>query len=79
MYASFREYPLSVEIRPADIDGAAGAKHLFARLITKLRADWPSTNIILRADSDFCTGDLLAYCDSVNARDGLGSGRRPPA
>ena len=65
MYAYCGEYPLSVELRPANIDGAAGATALFARIVTKLRAVWPSTHIILRADSGFCRDDLLTYCEET--------------
>ena len=75
MYAYCGEYPLSVQLRPSNIDGAAGAQELFERIVDKLRRAWPSTHIILRADSGFCRDDLLAWCEKTRGVDyvvGLG-------
>ena len=69
MYAYCGDYPLSVQMRPSDIDGAAGAKELFARIVEKLRSAWPNTHIILRADSGFCRDDLLAWCETADGVD----------
>lgn len=65
MYAYCGEYPLSVQLRPSNIDGAAGATELFQRIVEKLRREWPSTHIILRADSGFCRDELLAWCEQA--------------
>lgn len=65
MYAYCGEYPLSVQLRPSNIDGAAGAKELFERIVAKLRRHWPNTHIILRADSGFCRDDLLTWCEKA--------------
>ena len=69
MYAYCGEYPLSVQLRPSNIDGAAGAQELFERIVDKLRRAWPSTHIILRADSGFCRDDLLAWCEKTRGVD----------
>ena len=69
MYAYCGEYPLSVQLRPSNVDGAAGAKELFERIVTKLRRAWPTTHIILRADSGFCRDDLLAWCEKTQGVD----------
>ena len=69
MYAYCGEYPLSVQLRPSNIDGAAGAKELFERIVTRLRRTWPRTHIILRADSGFCRDELLAWCEETEGVD----------
>jgi len=69
MYAYCGEYPLSVQLRPSNIDGAAGAKDLFERIVKKLRRVWPNTHIILRADSNFCRDGLLAWCEETEGVD----------
>jgi len=69
MYAYCGEYPLSVQLRPSNIDGAAGAKELCERIVRKLRRSWPRTHIILRADSGFCRDDLLSWCEDTEGVD----------
>ena len=69
MYAYCGEYPLSVQLRPSNIDGAAGAKELFERIVKRLRRAWPRTHIILRADSGFCRDELLAWCEQAQGVD----------
>lgn len=69
MYAYCGDYPLSVQLRPSNVDGAAGAKELFERIVGKLRRVWPSTHIILRADSGFCRDELLAWCEEAKGVD----------
>jgi len=69
MYAYCGEYPLSVQLRSSNIDGAAGSKELFERMVTKLRRAWPSTQIILRADSGFCRDELLSWCEQTDGVD----------
>ena len=69
MYVYCGEYPLSVQMRPANIDGAKGAKELCERIVNKLRKVWPKTHIIIRADSGFCRDDLLSWCEATDGVD----------
>lgn len=69
MYVYCGEYPLSVQMRPADIDGAKGAKELCERIVAKLRVVWPKTHIIIRADSGFCREDLICWCEATDGVD----------
>lgn len=64
MYVYCGEYPLSVQLRPANIDGALGAKELCERIVEQLRQCWPSTHIIIRADGGFCRDSLLSWCEA---------------
>jgi hypothetical protein len=52
---------LAAKLRPANIDAAAGAPEEAARIVTRIRTSWPTTRIILRADSGFCREALMAW------------------
>lgn len=54
---------LCAKLRPADIDGAAGAVEELARIIGQIRERWPKTRIILRADSGFAREALMSWCE----------------
>ena len=61
---------LVAKLRPANIDGSAGAKEEVERVITQLRARWPKVRILLRGDSGFAREELMAWCEQ-NAVDYL--------
>jgi hypothetical protein len=54
---------LVAKLRRADIDAAAGAIEEVARVVARIRARWPHTPILLRADSGFARDDLMAWCE----------------
>ncbi len=54
----------STAMRRADLDAAAGAVEEVARLVARIRARWPRTRILLRADSGFAREDLMAWCEA---------------
>jgi hypothetical protein len=54
---------LAAKLRKADIDGAAGAKEEAERIVAQIRAAWPLTRIVLRADSGFAREELMAWCE----------------
>jgi len=55
---------LSAKLRPADIDAAAGSVEEIERIIGQIRARWPKTTILLRADSGFCRDNLMSWCEN---------------
>src|SRR5215471_16756547 len=55
---------LAAKLRPANIDGAAGAVEEIARIVAQVRTCWPHTRIILRADSGFARDALMAWCEA---------------
>jgi hypothetical protein len=63
LYIFCGEHLLCARLRPANIDGAAGALKLVRRIVERIRAQWPGTRIILRGDSGFCREHLMAYCE----------------
>jgi hypothetical protein len=55
---------LVAKLRRADLDAAAGAVKEVARVVARIRARWPRTRILLRADSGFARDDLMAWCEA---------------
>jgi len=51
--------------------GAESAAHIH-RLIRQIRIYWPQTEILLRADSHYCTPEVLDLCDRLGLRYVLG-------
>jgi len=75
LYVFCGEHLLLAKLRPANVDGAAGACEEVARLVGQIRSHWPSTRIILRADSGFCRDELMCWCEDNGADYVLGLAR----
>ena len=56
--------------------GAESAAHI-RRLIRQIRRHWPRTEILLRADSHYCTPQVLDLCDRLGLRYVFGLSRNP--
>lgn len=79
IYLYIGEYPISVNLRPSDIDGAEGVVEFLKPVIKALRARWPKVRILVRADSGFCREELMRYCEKQNGVDyllGIGRNKR---
>jgi len=63
MYLFCGEHPLAVVLRPSNIDGAKGAADMLGPVVQRLRAQWPSVQIIMRGDSGFCREELMSFCE----------------
>lgn len=50
--------------RPKGVESAAHIR----RLIRQIRTCWPTTEILLRADSHYCTPEVLDLCDRLGLR-----------
>ena len=55
---------LAAKLRRADADASTGAKEEAERIVTQIRARWPETRIVLRADSGFAREELMAWCEA---------------
>jgi hypothetical protein len=55
---------LVAKLRRSDMGGADGALEEVARVIARIRARWPHTRIMLRADSGFARDDIMAWCEA---------------
>jgi len=64
LYIFCGRHLLAAKLRPANIDGAAGAREECARIVAQIRARWPATRIILRADSGFARDALMTWCEA---------------
>jgi Transposase DDE domain group 1 len=63
LYIFCGDHLLAAKLRPANIDGSAGAVEEIARIVAQVRARWPATRIVLRADSGFARDGLMAWCE----------------
>ncbi len=63
LYIFCGEHLLAAKLRPANIDGAAGAIGEVERIVTQIRDRWPSVRIILRADSGFARDELMTWAE----------------
>jgi hypothetical protein len=64
LYIFCGEHLLCARLRPANIDGAAGALKQLKRIVAQIRERWPAVKIIVRGDSGFCREGLMAWCEN---------------
>jgi hypothetical protein len=75
LYVFCGRHLLVARLRRADADAAAGAVEEIARLVARIRARWPRTRILLRADSGFARDDLMTWCQANDVDFVLGLAR----
>ena len=63
LYVFCGPHLLVSKLRRASLDAADGAVEEVARVVARIRARWPSTRILLRADSGFAREALMAWCE----------------
>jgi hypothetical protein len=64
LYIFCGRHLLAAKLRPANIDGSAGALEEVARVIAQIRRRWPAVRILLRADSGFARDELMTWCEA---------------
>ena len=64
LYVFCGDHLLCARLRPSNIDASAGSLEEVQRIVRQIRARWPETRILLRADSGFCREELLAWCEN---------------
>lgn len=72
LYVFCGRHLLSAKLRPSSVDAADGVKDEVARIVAQIRARWPRTIIVIRADSGFCRDDLMSWCEANNVQYVLG-------
>jgi hypothetical protein len=55
---------LWAQLRTADQDGATGVVEALTQVVAEIRRRLPGVRILVRADSDFCREELLAWCEA---------------
>ena len=63
LYVFCGDQLLVAYLRRSNIDAAKHSGAILKLLVQRLRAQWPRTKIVLRADSGFCRDWLLSWCD----------------
>src|ERR1700687_849999 len=53
---------VSAVLRPAKRPGGKESRAFLRRLLRAIRANWPNTEILLRADSHYCCPEVLDWC-----------------
>lgn len=66
LYIFCGEKLLCARLRTANNDGAAGTVEELERIVTRIRASWPDTHIIVRGDSGFCREYIMRWCEDSN-------------
>jgi Transposase DDE domain group 1 len=64
LYVFCGRHLIAAKLRPSNIDASAGSVEEIARIVGQIRARWPRTRILLRADSGFCREALMAWCEA---------------
>lgn len=54
---------LSARLRTSDCEPTEGVLEDLGRIVERIRAKWPKTRIIVRADSGFCREELMVWCE----------------
>jgi hypothetical protein len=77
LYVFCGRHLVAAKLRPANIDGAAGALEEVERIVGQIRASWPKVRIVLRADSGFTRDALMAWCEANGVDYLFGLARNP--
>lgn len=64
LYVFCGRHLLATKLRRSNIDASAGAVDEVSRIVGQIRARWPRTGILLRADSGFAREELMAWCEA---------------
>ena len=64
LYIFCEDHLLCARLRPSNQDSSAGSLEEVERIVAQIRAHWPKTQILLRADSGFCREELMAWCET---------------
>lgn len=64
LYIFCGEHLLCARLRQSNQDASAGSVEELQRIVGQIRAAWPETRIIIRADSGFCRDEILAWCEA---------------
>jgi hypothetical protein len=72
LYIFCGRHLLCAKLRSSAKDAADGAREEVARIVAQIRERWPTTSIVIRADSGFCRDDLMSWCEENGVKYVLG-------
>jgi hypothetical protein len=64
LYIFAGEHLLCARLRPSNIDASSGSKAELEPIVQAIRARFPGTKLLLRADSGFCREELMSFCEA---------------
>ena len=64
LYIFCGDHLLCAKLRPSNLDASSGALKEVQRIVSAIRERFPSTPILLRADSGFCREPIMAWCEN---------------
>src|SRR5438034_9522599 len=64
LYIFCGEFLLCARLRRSNLDASAGTVSELQRIVTQIRATWPSVRILVRADSGFAREEIMAWCEA---------------
>lgn len=77
LYIFCGEHLLCARLRRSNIDASAGTLAELTPIVEQIRARWPNTRIVVRADSGFCREEIMAWCEASDVEYVLGLARNP--
>ena len=63
LYIFCGEHLLCARLRTSNRDASAGSVEELERIVSQIRAHWPTTRINLRGDSGFCRESIMRWCE----------------
>ena len=72
LYIFCGRHLLAAKLRTSSVDAADGSVSEVARIVGQIRAHWPDTTIVIRADSGFCRDDLMTWREANDVQYVLG-------
>lgn len=72
LYIFCGRHLLAAKLRTSSVDAADGSVAEVARIVGQIRSRWPTTTIVIRADSGFCRDDLMTWCEANDVQYVLG-------
>lgn len=63
LYVFCGDFLLIARLRRADIDASTGTVDVLKTIVPQIQARWPSTQIIVRADSGFARDSIMTWCE----------------
>lgn len=77
LYVFCGQHLLVAKLRTANISAGKGSEQILSFLVSRIRAHWPSTRIVVRADGGFTRNELMTWCEEHGVYFVLGLAKNP--
>lgn len=64
LYIFCGEHLLCARLRPSNLDASAGSVKELARIVSRIREQWPQVQVVIRGDSGFCREEIMTWCEA---------------